>query len=65
MNKREFKKLNPREVKAQFILRGTTMREWAKKNGHPVSSVSMALHGNRKGKQSQEILRKLERLVTK
>lgn len=63
MNKTEFNKLNPRKVKAEFILRGTTMREWAKENGYAVATVSMALHGKRHGKRSKEILQKLSKLT--
>lgn len=63
MNKKQFTELNPRRVKAEFVLRGTTMREWAKKNGYPVATVSMALHGNRHGERSKEILQKLARMV--
>jgi gp16 family phage-associated protein len=63
MSKKQFRQLNPRKIKAEFVLQGTTMRQWAKEQGYPVSSVSMALHGNRKGPQSQKILQRLSALI--
>jgi len=56
-------KINPRKVRAALCLRGISLTQWSKRNGYPVSTVSMVMHGNRHGPQSQKILRKLKRLI--
>lgn len=55
----------PRQVKATLMLKGMSLREWSNKNGYPVSTVSMTMHGKRtRGRVSKPLIQKLQKLVS-
>lgn len=41
------------QVRAEFIARGETVTEWAKRNGFPVTSVRAVLSGHNEGRYGQ------------
>lgn len=56
-------RLNTKQVQAYFILKHTSIRQWAMKNGFNPSTVNMALRGERHGALSKEIIRKLNQEI--
>lgn len=44
------------EVKASFVLRGTTLRAWAKSRGLDHSHITKAVTGRRRGPKARQLL---------
>lgn len=46
-------------VRAHFIARGSSLNQWAKRNGYRSSTLTMALQGHRRGPMSRRIISRL------
>lgn len=62
MKTKSKRKTDLRQLKARLVERGYTIRAFAKEGGYSAATVYAALSGRRAGRQSQIILRHIERL---
>ncbi len=49
-----------REIRAAFVLRGTSLSSWAANNGYSPQLVFMAISGRRRGEMSRRIVSELK-----
>ena len=55
------KKSTPKVIRSKLVRRGTSLRAWARANGHSPFTVYAAVNGLRAGKKSKQILEQLNR----